>query len=124
MATFLEICIWKKGTNKQTSMPDYQIEISEGDLHKVSDAISALMKISDALNERISKMGEENAMFECEMEIAEITRKHTEKNGKITEEEEIRLRGTDCILGLIRYSKALSQFNDGELVKVVITGSK
>lgn len=52
MTTILEVNIWKKGTNKQTSMPDYQIEISEGDLHKVTDTISVLMEIADALNER------------------------------------------------------------------------
>lgn len=49
MTTFLEINVWKKETNKQTSMPDYQIEISQGDLHTVSAAISALMEIAYAL---------------------------------------------------------------------------
>jgi hypothetical protein len=55
MTTFLEIDIWKKGTNKQTSMPDFQIEISQGDIHTVSDAIGALMEIAYALKNGTKK---------------------------------------------------------------------
>lgn len=51
MSRFLEVDIWKKGTNKMTSMPDYQIEISESDLHTVSEGIEALMEIANALKE-------------------------------------------------------------------------
>jgi len=51
MATFLTVDIWKKGTNKQTSMPDYQIELSESELHIVSEGIEALEDIAKALKE-------------------------------------------------------------------------
>jgi hypothetical protein len=51
MTTFLKVNLWKKGTNRQIAMPDYQIEISEGDLHTVSEAISALVDIANALKE-------------------------------------------------------------------------
>ena len=46
MTTLLKINIWKKGTNKQTSMPDYQIEIEEGDSYKVGELIEAIVEIS------------------------------------------------------------------------------
>ena len=49
MAAFLTVDIWKKGTNKQTSMPDYQIEISQSDLHTISEGIDALKEIAHAL---------------------------------------------------------------------------
>jgi hypothetical protein len=49
MTAFLSVDIWKKDTNKMTSMPDYQIEISQSDLHTVSEGIEALVAIADAL---------------------------------------------------------------------------
>lgn len=42
MATILKINIWKKGTNQYTSMPDYQIEIEEGDSYMLRELIDAI----------------------------------------------------------------------------------
>ena len=69
-------------------------------------------------------MGEDKKIFEHEMEVAVITRKQTEENGKQKEEEEIMLRGTDCILALRRFDTTPTRLNDGEIVKVVITRGK
>lgn len=43
MTTLLKINIWKKGTNKQTSMPDYQIDIEEGDSYKIRELIDSII---------------------------------------------------------------------------------
>jgi hypothetical protein len=43
MTTLLKINIWKKGTNKETSMPDYQIEIEEGDSYKIRELIDVII---------------------------------------------------------------------------------
>jgi hypothetical protein len=66
-------------------------------------------------------MVEDNKIFEHEMEVAVITRKQTEENGKQTKEEEIMLRGTDSILALRRFNMTPTRLNDSEIVKVVIT---
>lgn len=42
MTTLLKIDIWKKGTNKYTSMPDYQIDIEEGDSNMLRELIAAI----------------------------------------------------------------------------------
>ena len=49
MAPFLTVNIWKKDTNRQTSMPDYQIEINQSGAYTVSQAIDALKGIAIAL---------------------------------------------------------------------------
>lgn len=49
MPAFLTVDIWKKGSNKQTSMPDYQIEINQAGAYTISRAIDALQEIADAL---------------------------------------------------------------------------
>ena len=46
MTTILKINIWKKGTDQHTSMPDYQIEIKEGDSYMISGLIDAITEIS------------------------------------------------------------------------------
>ena len=47
MTTIFNIDIWKKGTNRYSSMPDYQIEISEGEIAKLTELIDAIMKLAD-----------------------------------------------------------------------------
>jgi hypothetical protein len=69
-------------------------------------------------------MEEDKKIFEHEMEVAAITHKQMEEKGKQTKEEEIMLRGTDCILALKRYNTTPTRLNDGEIVKVVITRGK
>jgi hypothetical protein len=49
MATIQEIKVWKKGTNKQTGMHDFQVEMSLGDLHTMAEAINAIMEIESTL---------------------------------------------------------------------------
>jgi hypothetical protein len=66
-------------------------------------------------------MGEDKKIFEHEMEVAVITCKQTKAKGKQTKEEEIMLRGTDCIFALRRFDTTPTRLNDGEIVKVVIT---
>lgn len=46
MTTLLKINIWKKGTNQHTSMPDYQIEIEDGDTYIIGELIEAIKEIS------------------------------------------------------------------------------
>lgn len=69
-------------------------------------------------------MEEEKKIFEHEMEVAVITRKQAEENGKQTKQEEIILRGTDCILALRRFDTTPTRLNDGGIVKVIITRGK
>lgn len=53
MATIQEINVWEKGTNKQTGMLDFQVKISMGDMHTVSEAIDAINEISFALKKGV-----------------------------------------------------------------------
>jgi hypothetical protein len=46
MTTLLKINIWKRSTNRHTSMPDYEIEIEEGDSYKIGELIEAIKEIS------------------------------------------------------------------------------
>lgn len=42
MSILLKISIWKKDTNQYTSMPDYQIEIKDGDSYIISSILRSL----------------------------------------------------------------------------------
>lgn len=52
MTTLLKIKIWKKGTNQYTSMPDYQIEIEEGDSSKIGEVIDTIKGIREKVVEK------------------------------------------------------------------------
>jgi hypothetical protein len=66
----------------------------------------------------------DDTIFECEMKVVEIRHEQTEMDDKITKQEEVVLKGTDCISVLRRFGEVLTRFNDGEIVKVIITGGK
>lgn len=40
--TLLKISVWKKDTNEYTSLPDYRIEIEEGDAYLISSILRSL----------------------------------------------------------------------------------
>lgn len=62
MSTLLNINIWKKEANRFTSMPDYQIDVKEGDSYKIGELIEAIKKgheISSLLIESQKRTQEE-----------------------------------------------------------------
>jgi hypothetical protein len=49
MSNLFVMDVWKKGTNQYTSMPDYHIEISPGEINYFRDLISALEGIGEGI---------------------------------------------------------------------------
>ena len=47
--SMLKVNIWKKGTDKHTSMPDYQIEIDQGETYPISAMVNAINAIAQAM---------------------------------------------------------------------------
>ena len=58
MTTLFEIDVWKKGTNQYTSMPDYQIDIKDGDTYKLTSLIESLTLLAEKLIEKGKKEDE------------------------------------------------------------------
>ena len=58
MTTLFEIDVWKKGTNRYTSMPDYQIEIKEGDTYKLTSLIGSATDLMEKMIEKMEKEDE------------------------------------------------------------------
>lgn len=42
MTTLAKINVWKRGTNQYTTLPDYQIEIEDGDAYKLTSLIESI----------------------------------------------------------------------------------
>ena len=58
MTTLFKINVWKKGTNQYTSMPDYQIEITEGDTYKLTSLIESVTLLMEKMIEERGKEDE------------------------------------------------------------------
>ena len=58
MTALCKIDIWTKGTNEYTSMPDYRIEIKDGDTYKVTALIESLTILAEKMIERMEKEDE------------------------------------------------------------------
>ena len=49
MTRLCKIKVWKKGTDRYTSMPDYQIEIEDGDTYKLTGLIEAITILAEEM---------------------------------------------------------------------------
>ena len=56
MTALCKISVWKKETNQYTSMPDYQIEIEDGDTHKLTSLIeSVTLLMEEMIGKEVNK---------------------------------------------------------------------